>query len=355
VFLPDATLQLEKLEVFDTFLVVWVRRNGLRVFYFSSINANGPVGAWMEGPQWDQANFSYMVHPSLTWSFESRIYRSFSSSSLSFVNSTLTQPIQKWEFNLKNKETTLVEGGGASDLPYRIVRKRVWIAPDLRVVSAPPPSFLASPAATAQVYVPVDVAFRSQTATYDAEAGPNAELLLPAIKTAVLFQSWGSGGEINDVYYHPQLIYLLQMGVAVAWIHPRGDGDLGPAWSKAGQQNSKTNAFLDTSAVMNSLIRNGFADENRLGLRTRSDGGTFGLHFDHRATTFFNLTYLLVRCRYHCWSCVDLLNSKECGFLCGIPDFGVHRHSRLEILPQFSLHHGRRCSNGSGRQNDDLP
>lgn len=66
---------------------------------------------------------------------------------------------------------------------------------------------------------------------------------------------------------------LLDRGVTVAIGYPRGGGELGFAWGKAGNQRNKINSFKDTIAIAEDLVAKKYAARDRLALEGVSAGG----------------------------------------------------------------------------------
>lgn len=66
---------------------------------------------------------------------------------------------------------------------------------------------------------------------------------------------------------------LLDRGIAVAVVHPRGGGELGRSWYERGRRLQKRNTFTDTLDAVDDLVEAGIADAAHIGVRGGSAGG----------------------------------------------------------------------------------
>ncbi|ORZ37367.1 hypothetical protein BCR44DRAFT_1044451 [Catenaria anguillulae PL171] len=273
---------VEKMEVLQRYLVLWVRTNGRREIRWRAIGLGVSDPSWKRLGEWDSLAF-YSVTPGFASDIgdpSSRVYRRFDASAIEFSNSSLVQPQAMWELDLAGGGVVPVVAEQASAIdPTRYARFRVWVNAATLSVSGqlPPSSFFANPAGGD--YVPVDLAWRYA----DGEQVPQGKTRdgstplwvrtpgTPARPTLV--SAYGAYGTMNDASYDPGLLALMDRGVVVALLHPRGDGDLGPAWYHAGARMHKANTMVDVERAIAGLINAGVAEKEKVALMGRSAGG----------------------------------------------------------------------------------
>lgn len=77
----------------------------------------------------------------------------------------------------------------------------------------------------------------------------------------------------SDPYFSVARLSLLDRGVVYAVAHARGGGELGRAWYEGGRYAAKVNTFTDVLAAARTLVADGWATPDRLGLEGGSAGG----------------------------------------------------------------------------------
>ncbi|KAI9159469.1 hypothetical protein H9P43_008809 [Blastocladiella emersonii ATCC 22665] len=266
---PGTTI--EKMEVFARFLVLWVRAaGGRREVRWRSLDWGTSSGEWHRLADWDARPF-YTVTPGFAADINdpsSRVYRRFDATALSFTNSSPAHPPATYELDLVAGTVlpvTRTEVTGLDAGEYTQVR--VWAhAPSLRVFTVPPPAaYLANPASGE--YIPVDLVWSRRANSPNTFTDP-AWRPLPVLATA-----YGAYGSMSDPGYDAAQTAALDRGLALAIVHPRGDGDLGPAWYRAGSRTSKRNTFADVRVAIAALQAARIAEPGRVALRARSAGG----------------------------------------------------------------------------------
>lgn len=154
---------------------------------------------------------------------------------------SLTHPPSWWEINLATGHRELRKQQvvpGYDESRYRTER-----------VLAPAPD---------GVLVPVDIAYATGTA-------------LDGTAPALL---WGYGAyeSCDDPWFDPAVISLLDRGFVYALTHPRGGGENGRGWWRAGRLAAKANTFSDHIAAAD-FLAGSMVDGDRIATRGLSAGG----------------------------------------------------------------------------------
>ncbi len=88
-----------------------------------------------------------------------------------------------------------------------------------------------------------------------------------------LVYGYGSYESSEAPWFSPARLSLLDRGFVWALAHPRGGGELGRRWYLDGKLLNKRNTFLDTIAVAEHVVANGWASPSRVAVRGGSAGG----------------------------------------------------------------------------------
>ena len=218
---------LEEIEIFNDFLVVAERKNGLTQLRIRPMN--GKEHYLDFGEEVYTANIAY--NPS----FDTGLLR-FSYSSLTTPNSTL-------DYNMRTREKTLLKQqeiiGGFN--PEEYIAKRLY--------------------ATAQdgKKIPVSLVHRKDTK--------------PDEHTPLLLYGYGSYGYTIDTRFSVSRISLLDRGFVFAIAHVRGGQALGREWYDDGKLLNKRNTFTDFIACAEYLIAAKYTDTEHLCAMGGSAGG----------------------------------------------------------------------------------
>lgn len=94
--------------------------------------------------------------------------------------------------------------------------------------------------------------------------GPGAPLLLEA---------YGAYGDAFEVRFEQRMLPLLERGVVWAVAHVRGGGEFGERWHDAGKLQHKMNTFTDFIACAEHLVKEGHTTPGRLVITGGSAGG----------------------------------------------------------------------------------
>jgi prolyl oligopeptidase len=86
------------------------------------------------------------------------------------------------------------------------------------------------------------------------------------------YGAYGSSGTAKP-YFDPTLLAWLERGGVFAVAHPRGGGEFGEEWHRAGMQRTKLNTVFDTLTCAQYLLDHGYTSPSRLALQGASAGG----------------------------------------------------------------------------------
>ena len=221
---------LQGFTLFDDFLVLSERKNGLVQLRIMDRNASGKTDYLMpfEEPAY-VASASPTPDPSTDW--------------LRYNYTSLTTPNSTIEFNMKTRERKLLKEqevlGGFDRTNYRT--ERLW--------------------ATARdgTKIPVSIVYHKNTPIDGS--------------SPCLEYGYGSYGASMDPRFSSANLSLLDRGFVYAIAHIRGGQEMGRQWYDNGKLLKKMNTFTDFVDVGQFLIKEGFADPNRLYCRGGSAGG----------------------------------------------------------------------------------
>ena len=236
---------LEGFELFDRFLVLAERRDGLRQLRIEAMGDGGAPGHDLDfGEPTYSAGLGVNPDPS--------------SGTLRYVYQSLTTPRSVFDYDPASREKTLRKQeqvlGGFDSADYR--SERVWaVAGD-------------------GTKVPVSVVYRPDMRS--AEGG-----------SPLLLYGYGSYGASMDAGFSSQLLSLLDRGFVYAIAHIRGGEEMGRSWYEDGKLLNKKNTFTDFIAAAEHLAAEGYADPERIYARGGSAGGLLmGAVFNMRPDLF---------------------------------------------------------------------
>ncbi|MGA7305491.1 MAG: S9 family peptidase [Rhodothermales bacterium] len=223
-----ADVFLQEFEVFDDYLVLTERRDGL---------VHLRVRSW-DGSRDYQIDFgepAYLAEVSTNLEMGSKVLR--------YVYESMTTPSSIYDYDMETQERTLVKEqpvlGGFDRTNY--VTERVF--------------------ATARdgARVPVSIVYRKGF-----KKDGHAPLLL---------YGYGSYGYSWDPYFSSSRLSLLDRGFVFAIAHIRGGEEMGRQWYEDGKLLHKKNTFTDFIDVAEFLLEEGYGDPSRLFAQGGSAGG----------------------------------------------------------------------------------
>ncbi len=222
-------------ELFESFMVVGERREGLERLRVATMNA----GSDGSGPEAHDLEFG-----DPTWSVNLGANPDPSSRTLRYVYESMTTPRTVYDYDpvtragtLRKRDTVL---GGFAPADYR--SERVW--------------------ATAEdgVRVPVSLVYRPDQRSENA-------------MNPLLLYGYGSYGASMDAGFSLQRLSLLDRGFVYAIAHIRGGQEMGRSWYEDGKLLRKRNTFTDFIAAAEHLVAEGHADPDRVYAMGGSAGG----------------------------------------------------------------------------------
>jgi oligopeptidase B len=223
----DDTL-LEGLEVFDDFLVVLERRDGLLQLRVRPWSGDGEHYVDFGEP----AYLAFPIH-----NFE------LTAGTLRYVYTSLTTPMSTYDYDMRSRERTLRKReevvGTFDPADYRTERLHAVAADGERV--------------------PISLVYRR-------------DLRAPG-ENPLLLYGYGSYGYSMDAAFSSPRLSLLDRGFVFAIAHIRGGQELGRRWYDAGRLLQKKNTFTDFIACAEHLVQAGYADPAKVFASGGSAGG----------------------------------------------------------------------------------
>lgn len=219
---------LSNFEIFENYLVVGERKNGLNQLRI--INWNGKDEHYLNfGEETYDAGIS--VNPE------------FKTDVLRYRYTSLTTPSSTIDYNMRSKEKTVKKQqeviGDFNKDNYEA--KRIWaVAKD-------------------GTKVPISFVYRKDKF----KKGSNPLWL----------SAYGSYGSSSDVYFSSVRLSLLDRGFVVATAHVRGGQEMGRYWYEDGKLLKKKNTFTDFNSCAEFMISEGFAAKDKVFAWGGSAGG----------------------------------------------------------------------------------
>ncbi|KAI8616576.1 peptidase S9A prolyl oligopeptidase domain protein beta-propeller [Chytriomyces sp. MP71] len=182
--------------------------------------------------------------------------RDYKSDSFRFNYTNALTPQKLMEYNVVNKEATLLKQkpvpGGFDATPYTYKRIYVPIPEETRV-KAP----FDTPVSDT---IPVTLLYRT-------------DLLQPNGKNKLHLYAYGSYGYPMMPNFNAGVFSLVDRGIVHAIAHIRGGGENGRAWYETGKFLHKKNTFTDYIACAEYLVAAGYSKHEIMSIEGRSAGG----------------------------------------------------------------------------------
>tara|TARA_Y100000589_G_scaffold329530_1_gene376370 strand:+ start:14512 stop:16557 length:2046 start_codon:yes stop_codon:yes gene_type:complete len=219
---------LEDIEVFDKFIVLNERKNGLTQFRVLNLDKRSEYLIDMEEE-------SYTAYLSTNPEFGTNVFR--------FGFSSLKTPTTIYDYNLESrkkeikKQTKVVGGHNISEY----TTKRIFAK------------------SIDGTLIPMSLVYKNNISL----TGNNPTLLY----------GYGSYGHVVDPSFSPARLSLLNRGFVFAIAHIRGGEDLGRHWYEDGKMLKKINTFNDFIACGELLIKQNYTSSNYLFAMGGSAGG----------------------------------------------------------------------------------
>ncbi len=222
---------LEGFELFERFLVLAERRDGLRQLRIVGVGGEGALDHDLDfGEPTYSAGLGVNPDPA--------------SGTLRYVYQSLTTPRSVFDYDPARREKTLRKQdqvlGGFDSANYR--SERLWAT------------------AGDGTQVPVSLVYRSDLRPE--EGG-----------SPLLLYGYGSYGASMDAGFSSLRLSLLDRGFVYAIAHIRGGEEMGRSWYEDGKLLNKKNTFTDFIAAAEHLAAEGYADPDRIYAMGGSAGG----------------------------------------------------------------------------------
>ena len=227
------TVMLEDIDLFASFFVACEREDGLprlRLWKFPNQNPAANRAGEIAFPE-----PAYSASPGVNRIWETTRFR--------YGYQSLVTPGSVYEYNVETHESELLKQqevpGGFDRTLYASERIRATAADG--------------------VEVPISLVYRKDTH----QQGRNP----------LYVYGYGSYGYALPLGFNSNRLSLLDRGVAIAYAHIRGGGDLGKPWHDAGKMLVKRNTFTDFISAVEYLTTNGYGDPARVAIEGGSAGG----------------------------------------------------------------------------------
>jgi len=224
----DASVYIGAFDIFDSFLVLAERRDGLRTLEVLDRQGHPLFPVAADDPAYVM-DIDTNMEADTDW--------------LRYSYSSLTTPETIYEINMRTRERRMLKRqpvpGGFDPENYR--SERVWVT------------------ARDGARIPVSMLYRK-----DYVRDGSAPLYLYA---------YGSYGLSTDPAFEDEILSLVDRGFVYAIAHVRGGQELGRAWYDAGKLLHKINTFTDFIDVTIFLGSHGYADAKKIAASGGSAGG----------------------------------------------------------------------------------
>jgi oligopeptidase B len=228
VMAHDPAVKIQGIEVFDTFIGLLVRTNGLNEIQIMNI-ASGET---------KKVNFPepvYLVFPMGTPEYSSKTFR--------YGYSSLNRPMTTYDYDTENNTSVQLKvqeipGGFKAD---DYVVERLWAT------------------ASDSTKVPMAVVYKKD--------------LVKNGKNPTLLEGYGSYGYSSDAGFRSSVFSLVDRGFVYGLAQIRGGSEMGEQWYEDGKMMKKMNTFTDFISCAENLIDEKFTSPSLLAIRGGSAGG----------------------------------------------------------------------------------
>ncbi len=224
----DQDIYIGDFDVFDEFLVIAERRDGLRSLRVLDRQGETLFPVAADDPAYVM-DIDTNMEPNTDW--------------LRYSYSSLTTPETIYEINMRTRERRMLKRqpvpGGFDPDNYR--SERLWVT------------------ARDDARIPVSLLYRKEY-----EQDGSAPLYLYA---------YGSYGYSTDPEFEDEILSLVDRGFVYAIAHVRGGQELGRTWYDSGKLLNKINTFTDFIDVTIALGEDKYVDANRIAASGGSAGG----------------------------------------------------------------------------------
>lgn len=224
----DPNVKIEGIEVFDGFLALDVRTNGLQELRVMNL-ADGKMQS--------------VAFPEPVYTVYTTSNADYAATKLRYGYMSLNRPASVYDYDMLSGKSELLKQqeipGGFNPDDYEV--KRLWAtSPD-------------------GVKVPMAIVYKKGLAL-------NAD-------NPTLLYSYGSYGASTDPYFNSRAFSLIDRGFVYAIAQIRGGSEMGESWYEDGKLMKKKNTFIDFIACAEELIKQRYTSPKRLAINGGSAGG----------------------------------------------------------------------------------
>ncbi len=224
----DPKVKIEGMEVFDKFLAIEVRSNGLQEIRIKNLQ---------------DGSMQSVKFPEPVYTVFSSNNRYYNATKLRYGYMSLNRPSSTYDYDMLNGTSELLKQqeipSGFDPDAYEV--KRLWAtSPD-------------------GVKVPMAIVHKKG-------------LKLDGNNPALLY-SYGSYGSSTDPYFNSNVFSLVDRGFVYAIAQIRGGSEMGEQWYEDGKLMKKKNTFIDFIACAEELIKQKYTSSKRLAINGGSAGG----------------------------------------------------------------------------------
>jgi oligopeptidase B len=224
----EPNVKIQDISVFDKFMGLFVRANGLNEIRILSLESGEMKQITFPEP-------AYYVAPIETPEYQSALFR--------YAYTSLNRPWTFYDYDTEKNTSRKLKvqeiPGGFN--PENYVVERLWaLAPD-------------------SVKVPMAIIYRKGLR----KDGNNPALL----------EGYGSYGYNTDATFRLSLFSLIDRGFVYGLAQVRGGSELGEQWYENGRMMKKKNTFTDFIACAENLVNEKFTSPSLLGIKGGSAGG----------------------------------------------------------------------------------
>jgi len=220
---------IEHIDVFENYIILHERKNGLRQFRISQLDGMSGV-RYVSFP-----DPTYEVYVEANFEFKTNLIR--------FRYSSLISPLSIVSFNMDTGEWMVLkedEIPNGYDKTQYVTEYMYASAPDGKKI-------------------PISIAYKKGLK----KDGQNPTLLY----------GYGAYGASSEASFNTNILSLLDRGFIFAIGHVRGGSEMGREWYDEGRLFNKKNSFTDFIACAEYLIREGYSSSKKIGIIGGSAGG----------------------------------------------------------------------------------
>ncbi len=228
VLAHDPKIKLDNIDLFEKYMVIYLRENGLRGIHVCSLK-NGRTHK--------------VAFPEPVYTFRIAENPEFDTQWLRFSYMSFVTPPTVYDFNMKTHERVLKkqkEVPGGYD-PENYIMQRLFAE------------------AKDGTKIPISLVYRKNLTM-------NGE-------NPLLLYGYGSYGSSREPNFSSNIFSLIDRGFVYAIAHVRGGGEMGRYWYEEGKLLNKKNTFFDFIACAEHLIENQYTGSEKLVIRGGSAGG----------------------------------------------------------------------------------